>query len=331
MNIFTQKAKLLKEIKSQKEKIQELKSENKSLKDDVSDLKDSNTEMNKEIKRYKRKYINTHIECDCCYTTLQEDFIYCPKCGKKVENTFKVTAKAKESVFKTEVFDGELIITQYIGFDDPVVVIPSTINGMRVNEIGSKAFYGCKSLTEVVFEEGCQFIDGEAFKYCEKLKKIHFPKSLLVIGERAFSSTGLVDVVIPNNVKEIGWGAFYGCSDLKRIILSDGLTEISSRMLGASGITEIDIPKNVTTICKSAFEDSKLTKVNFSKSVLKIENDAFWRTQITAVTIPPNIKEIVRNNFVNYMLGKSKTIYCVAGSEAQRYARENHFICKEIV
>ena len=64
MNIFTQKAKLLKEIKSQKEKIQELKSENKSLKDDVSDLKDSNTEMNKEIKRYKRKYINTHIECD---------------------------------------------------------------------------------------------------------------------------------------------------------------------------------------------------------------------------------------------------------------------------
>ena len=46
-----------------------------------------------------------------------------------------------------------MIITQYIGFDDPVVVIPSTINGMRVNEIGSKAFYGCKSLTEVVFEE----------------------------------------------------------------------------------------------------------------------------------------------------------------------------------
>ena len=50
---------------------------------------------------------------------MQEDFIYCPQCGKKVENTFKVTAKAKESVFKTEEFGGELIITQYIGFDDP--------------------------------------------------------------------------------------------------------------------------------------------------------------------------------------------------------------------
>ena len=87
MNIFTQKAKSIKEIKSQKEKIQELK-ENKSLKDDVSDLKDSNTEMNKEKKRYKRKYINTHIECDRCYTTLQEDFIYCPQCGKKVEKYF---------------------------------------------------------------------------------------------------------------------------------------------------------------------------------------------------------------------------------------------------
>ena len=53
MNIFTQKAKLLKEIKSQKEKIQELKSENKSLKDDVSDLKDSNTEtLQKKIYKY---------------------------------------------------------------------------------------------------------------------------------------------------------------------------------------------------------------------------------------------------------------------------------------
>lgn len=125
---------------------------------------------------------------------------------------------------------------------------------------------------------------------------------------------------------------FCYCSDLKRIILSDGLTEISSSMLGASGIIRNRIyHKNVTTICKSAFEDSKLTKVNFSKSVLKIENDAFWRTEITEVTIPPNVKEIGRNNFVNYMLGKSKTIYCVAGSEAQRYARENHFICKEIV
>ena len=56
MNIFTQKAKLLKEIKSQKEKIQELKSENKSLKDDVSDLKDSNTEMNKTLQKKIYKY-----------------------------------------------------------------------------------------------------------------------------------------------------------------------------------------------------------------------------------------------------------------------------------
>ena len=66
MNIFTQKAKLLKEIKSQQEKIQELKSENKSLKDDVSDLKDSNTEMNKEIKEdfeYQKPdiYISIHV------------------------------------------------------------------------------------------------------------------------------------------------------------------------------------------------------------------------------------------------------------------------------
>ena len=70
-----------------------------------------------------------------------------------------------------------------------------------------------------------------------------------------------------------------------------------------------------------------MTKVNFSKSVLKIEKNAFLNTQINEVIIPPNVKEIGENNF----RWTIKTIYCVAGSEAQRYARENHFICKEIV
>lgn len=98
------------------------------------------------------------------------------------------------------------------------------------------------------------------------------------IGESAFSSTGLVDVVIPDNVTEIGYYAFGDCSNLKRVILSNGLTEISRSIFRRSGITEIDIPKNVTIICESAFEDSKLTKVNFSKSVLKIEKNAFKYT-----------------------------------------------------
>lgn len=61
---------------------------------------------------------------------------------------------------------------------------------------------------------------------------------------------------------------------------------------------------------------------------LKIEKDAFSNTEMTEVTIPPNVKEIAENNF---LWGKCRTIYCVAGSEAQRYARENYFICKEIV
>ena len=51
----------------------------------------------------------------------------------------------------------------------------------------------------------------EAFLECSKLYNIKLPKSVEMIGERCFASTGLIEIEIPNSVKIVGNGAFQDC------------------------------------------------------------------------------------------------------------------------
>ncbi len=53
------------------------------------------------------------------------------------------------------------------------ITIPSSIF-----EIGKSAFYGCKKLTDVVFEEGAKSIGEGAFFGCSSLRNISLPMSL---------------------------------------------------------------------------------------------------------------------------------------------------------
>ena len=52
------------------------------------------------------------MDCEFCYTTLQEEFEYCPKCGKKIVRT-KVTeaVRTNTNIFQTEV-DGNYLLIQ---------------------------------------------------------------------------------------------------------------------------------------------------------------------------------------------------------------------------
>lgn len=76
---------------------------------------------------------------------------------------------------------------------DTKIVIPSTIDGYDVTEIGSGAFQDCTSLTSIAL-----------------------PTGVVCIGENAFSGcTALSSVTIGNREALIGRGAFLGCSSLR--------------------------------------------------------------------------------------------------------------------
>ena len=75
--------------------------------------------------------------------------------------------------------------------------IPTAIDGYSVISIGSGAFQGCDTFTELTIPETVTAIENNAFAGC----------------------TGLTDLTIPRSVTSIGNGAFSGCISLFRIIL----------------------------------------------------------------------------------------------------------------
>ena len=91
---------------------------------------------------------------------------------------------------------------------------------------------------------------------CNKLKKVHLPKSLLEIGDSAFSQCAFEEIAVPPNVRVIGSYAFSHTS-LKRIVIPESLQDISDGMLSDTLIEQIDLPQSVLHIGNYAFKNTK--------------------------------------------------------------------------
>lgn len=327
MSIFSDKSDMNKLIKNQQSKIEYLQSKCIVYQNDNSDLKKEIAKLQEEHEKYFGKYGDTGLECDFCYATLQVGFIFCPKCGKKINKTQKAEVKKENAnVFQVEK-DGEyVLINQYNGFSNKKVVIPSNIDGKRVIGIWNRVFEKCADIEEVVFEEGCQYIGKNAFANCTNLKKVRLPKSLLEIGDSAFSGCAIEELAVPPNVKVIGSYAFSSRS-LKHILLPDQLKYISAGMLFRTSIEEINIPQNVLHIGYSAFSDTKLKEVELPDNLYSIDKYAFDTASLKKIIMHSNIKIISSDIF-----GQSThpIVCCAAGSKGQLYARKYGLECQEI-
>lgn len=343
MNIFSRKIEMNQKIREQEDTIQRLKTEKDKFLKDIAELKDTvNTlsQKNAELKdtmntlsrknaEYETKYMRTNLECDFCYTTIQESFIYCPKCGKKIEKT-KITDNKIQNTnpFQTEEDCGYVCINRYNVFSIRKITIPANINGKPVSGICDELFEAYTELEEVVFEEGCKYIGKSAFANCTNLKKVKLPKSLVEIGDSAFRDcVNLEEIAIPPNVKSIGSQAFSRCRQLKKIVLPENLEEISVCMLSDTAIKDIVIPQSVTNIYFSAFSNTNLTEVELPVNLYSISNHAFDIPSLKKITIYANTKFIDKDIF-----GKSSrpTICCEAGSKAHLFARMYGMQCVEI-
>lgn len=60
--------------------------------------------------------------------------------------------------------------------------------------LGQNAFYGCKNLRRVRFNDGIMVIDKDAFNYCTNLKEVTLPYSLQEIGWHNFSCTEKINM-----------------------------------------------------------------------------------------------------------------------------------------
>ena len=137
------------------------------------------------------------------------------------------------------------------------VVIPSTLGGCSVTEIGSGAFYMCASLTNVVIPNSVISIGEQAFRYCSSLTSFDF-----------------------NNVTDVGETVFDGCSSLVDIRkMPQCLADLSmSKVFNSSykAITNIVVASGVTRIAADCFKDCyALKRIVIPASVLVIYDNAF--------------------------------------------------------
>ena len=133
-----------------------------------------------------------------------------------------------------------------------------------VTSIGSYAFYGCTSLTNITIPDSVTSIGSYAFSACTSLTNITIPDSVTSIGSHAFSNCiNLTSITIPDSVTSIGEYAFSFCSSLTNITIPNSVTSIDlDAFLNCSNLTSITIPNSVTTITY-AFNGSRLTRVYY--------------------------------------------------------------------
>ena len=326
MSFLNGKADLNNKIKEQEEKIALLESEKQRLSNEKDMLITWLEKLRDQNMTYDQKYIHTNRACPFCYTTLQKEFVFCPHCGREiVKMNIPEHAKVNPQLFQTEEDGDSVLITQYNGFREKTITIPSFIDGKPVVGIWNNVFEKCTSLQEVIFEEGCQYLGKNVFAQCENLRTVHLPKSLLEIGDYAFRGCGIQEIVLPPNIKVIGNYAFQQ-SKLEHIVLPENLKYISRGMFFKTPMVRIDIPKSVLHIAKDAFCGTKLILIELPQDLYSIGSHAFDTPTLSWISIPSNVKLIGQDIF-----GQNRPkIYCSAGSKALLYARKYGLFCSEI-
>ena len=171
---------------------------------------------------------------------------------------------ASTSVYTYEVLsDGTIRITSC---QTSVVnlVIPDTIDGYTVTEIGANAFANQTSI-----------------------QTVKFPANLKQIGVKAFANcTGLLEVTLPDTIQGAGQLCFSGCTALKKAVLNKGRINIVYGMFeNCTSLTEVVIPDTVENVAMYAFLNCRsLTHLNLPASLKSISVHAFEGAGVTTIT-----------------------------------------------
>jgi hypothetical protein len=206
------------------------------------------------------------------------------------------------------------------GFKD---VIYSLTIEEGVLSVGQFAFAYCENLKKVTLPQSLISIGDAAFRDCN-FSSIDLPNSIIEIGEEAFSSCNLQNVNIPDNITKIGEGAFSGNNKLKTIYISernehycsmDGVLFTKDKKIlvqypaGKEG-NNYKIPKAVKRIGNSAFDKSKLTEIDIPEGVTEIGVWAFNDCKnLSEVYLPKTLEKIEYYAFCWLYL---KSITCLA-------------------
>ena len=172
--------------------------------------------------------------------------------------------------------------------------------------IDTCAFRLCKSLEEIEFyEDDVQdrySIGSSAFASCSNLKQVTFTKSLISIGNNAFSQSGLTSLTLPEANINIGNNAFSICNSLTKADLSSATISLGNGVFSSSKyLVSCIFPASVQKMGDSTFMNcNRLAGIVFPKGLSEIPRRTFgacWA--LKNVSIPEGISIIQEEAFMN--------------------------------
>ncbi|MBO5939357.1 MAG: leucine-rich repeat protein [Clostridia bacterium] len=115
-----------------------------------------------------------------------------------------------EALKKIEIPEGVSHIGEYCfkNSDLSEVTVPSSVTEAKY------AFADCKRLTKVTISEGVTMLSAGMFYNCPRLNEVHFPSTLIEIGNLCFAHRGhqvktVSCLILPRGLQKIGAQAFY--------------------------------------------------------------------------------------------------------------------------
>ena len=176
----------------------------------------------------------------------------------------------------------------------------------NIESIGHSAFSGCKSLTELTFENGKLTVIGASlytiFGGCTSLERVVLPENLTAIQGHAFRDcTSLKEVVFGNNMQIISGYAFDNCNNLTVCNIPASVTSISPTAFSAATIAAMTIDADNPVYfkdnnCIIERETNKLIAgadyAVIPDYVTFIGSYAFEKRNFESITIPANVTGI---------------------------------------
>lgn len=210
-------------------------------------------------------------------------------------------------------------------------VIPDTIGGVLVEEVGIRAFGSCINLSSVELPDSVTVIEAFAFDNCGSLNSVKMPKNLEKIESWAFWGCGnLSSIEIPDKTRKIGEEAFQNCAGLDSIEIPASVISIGNSAFGyCSGLRSIKVDKNNTAYTSEdgvLFDKEKTTLLCYPigkrqtvyeipEGVTKIEDTAFCNCiNLRGIGIPESMTGI--DEYAFHMCDSLTDVYYGGNKEA---------------
>lgn len=196
-----------------------------------------------------------------------------------------------------------------------------TIKINELNTVSAKMFANFQELKKVTIGRVLNGkIEKEAFAYTPKLEEVVFENPITVIGEKAFTESGIKSFNF-NGVQVIGPYAFAYSQITKVNLTNSSVSTIDKFAFNmCSELTEVILNNSLKEIKLYAFSNcTKLSRFEMSSGINAIGEHAFDRCEsLSAINLPKTLKTIDSYAFANCLslavIDIPGSVYTISGS-----------------